>query len=156
MSLGWNELILLGITACFLVPFILFLLMQQSLLKNIQPHNRTISPGEIFLQLIPLFGMIWQFVVVSRISNSIHNELSNQQRFSFEATVPNPIPESSHRPAYAIGIAYCVLLCCSIIPMLGALAGFAGLICWIIYWVKLAEYKSLLQQRHLILNANNL
>lgn len=146
MSLGWNEMILLLVVALFLLPMIFFLLMQQALLKSIQVHNRSISPGEVFLQLIPLFGMVWQFIVVTRISDSIRRELSEDQTFSFEQPTASTLP-TGFRPAYGIGIAYCVFFCCSIIPMLGVLAGFAGIICWIIYWVKLAEYKSLLQQK---------
>ena len=152
MSLGWNEMILLAIVGLVLLPMIFFLLMQQSLLKNIQAHNRTISPGEVFLQLIPLFGMVWQFIVVTRISDSIRRELSADQTFSFEQSGAALMP-AHIRPTYGIGIAYCVLFCCSIIPVLGMLAGFAGIICWIIYWVKLAEYKTLLQQKRYSLSA---
>jgi hypothetical protein len=145
--LGTNEiLILFIICGIFLLPFILFLLSQQNTLKAIQFQNRTMPPGEVWLQLIPLFGMVWQFIVVSRIADSIQRELSSETAFSFEqhrqAYAPNPY---APKPTYGIGIAYCVLLCCSIIPYLSILTSIAGLICWIIYWAQLSEYKNKIQ-----------
>gem|GEM_PF-5306890 len=46
------------------------------------------------------------------------------------------------RPMHDIGLAYCILCACSIIPTLGMFSAVAALICWIIYRVKLAEYKN--------------
>jgi hypothetical protein len=139
--------IILGL-AIFLIPMIFFLLTQQNTLKAIHPSNRTMNPGEVWLQLIPLFGLVWQFIVVSRISDSIRRELNNNQTaFSFEdSSVPaSDSTYSSARPTYDIGMAYCVLFCCSIIPVLGGFTSIAGIICWIIYWVKLGEQKRILE-----------
>lgn len=127
-----------------LIPWIFFLITQQNTLKLIQPQHRTMSPGEVWLVLIPIFGIVWQFIVVTRISDSIQRQLAAGSAFSFEG--PSQEYNSYERPTYSIGIAYCVLFCCSIIPFLGTLAAIAGLVCWIIYWVKLAEYKNKLQQ----------
>ena len=133
----------------FLVPCILFLLTQQKTLKLIQPANRSLSPGEIFLQLIPLFGMVWQFFVVSRLSKSIHRELS-EQTFSFEQTVSLEYTANA-RPTYAIGITYCTLFCCFLIPFDSTVKLFfslATMMCWIIYWVQLSMYKQKIKQKH--------
>ena len=35
-----------------------------------------------------------------------------------------------------IGLAMCICGACSIIPILGAIAGLASLVLWIVYWVK--------------------
>ncbi|HET6996801.1 MAG TPA: hypothetical protein VFI06_17530 [Chitinophagaceae bacterium] len=151
MGLGTYELftILLITFLIFLVPFILFLVTQQNTLKIIQPQNRTMQPGEVWLQLIPLFGLVWQFIVVSKISESIRRELASENTFSFEQQ-NNPYANNSYgqpKPTYGIGIAYCVLWCCSIIPLLGSFAGIAALICWIIYWVQLSDYKNRIQAK---------
>jgi hypothetical protein len=78
--------------------------------------------------------------VVSKIAGSLQKQMSNHHQFSFEnyEAVERTLDE---KPTYGIGIAYCILLCCSIIPMLGGFAALAGIVCWIIYWVKLAGYK---------------
>ena len=147
MSLGWNELLLIFIPVfvLLLLPFIFFLIAQQNTLKNIQLQHRKMNPGEVWLQLIPIFGLVWQFIVVTRISESIRRELSTNT-FSFENNAAYDDFDSP-KPTYSMGIAYCVLFCCSIIPLIGAIIALAGLVCWIIYWVQLSEMKNKLVQK---------
>jgi hypothetical protein len=146
--LGTQEIILLGfiMLGIVIIPMIFFLITQQNTLKNIRIQNRTMSPGEVWLQLIPFFGLVWQFIVVGRISDSIRREMASENTLSFEQTNRNYSNSyGTIRPTYDIGITYCVLFCCSIIPIIGGLAYLAGLICWIIYWVRLSEYKNKLE-----------
>lgn len=144
MEFSWPALYQFFFLAVFFVPALLFLFTQQKTIKLIQPHNRSIAPGEVFLQLIPLFGMVWQFFVVTRLSDSIRRELG-ERTFTFEAPVSNN--EQYIRPTYRIGITYCVLFCCYIIPFIGSFAFLAGMVCWIIYWVQLWNYKKKLEQK---------
>ncbi len=133
----------------FLVSYIFFLVTQQNTLKAIQPQNRAMTPGEVWLQLIPFFNLVWQFVAVIRVSNSIKREYQYRQENSFLG-LPDPevTAELNKKPAYDIGIAYCVLACCSIIPVpqIKLTTSLGALICWIIYWAKLAEYKNKLRR----------
>jgi len=103
------------------------------------------APGEVWLQLIPLFGLVWQFMVVTKIAESIQKELSDNTSFSFEENTASQINSNQPRPTYGIGMAYCTLFCLTMIPVLGRLASLAGLICWIIYWVRIANYKNRIQ-----------
>lgn len=148
--LGTNEIMIILLMSCliFLLPFIFFLLSQQNTLKAIQPQNRTMQPGEVWLQLIPIFGIVWQFIVVSRIADSIQRENLSESAFSFEQQ-KNPYPQYQYgpKPTYSIGIAYCVLFTVSIIPYIGVLTSLAGLVCWIIYWVQLSEQKNKIQMK---------
>lgn len=105
----------------------------QNTLKEISPENRQMQPGEVWLTIIPLFGMVWQFFVVDRMSKSLKAEFLKRN-----------IQIAEEKPGYSIGIAFCVLQCCGIIPILGGFAGIGGLVCWIIYWIKIADYKTLL------------
>src|SRR5687767_10593654 len=117
----------------FLVPYILFILTQQETLKAIRPENRTMPPGEVWLQLIPIFNLFWHFVVVRNISNSIRKELQYREQNSFLGLADPEITAELHRkPTLDIGIAYCVLTVLSI--LFGSIVSLAGLICWIIYW----------------------
>lgn len=90
--------------------------------------------GNVWLILIPLFGLVWQFIVVNAIADSLKEEFAKRNITCDEV-----------RPGYGIGLTYSILFCCSIIPFIGILAALAGLICWIIYWVKIADYKNKLQ-----------
>ena len=132
-SLGLGELIVifvisLIIGAVCLIPGIFYLLTLQKCLQRCSPQSRTMSPGQVWLMLIPLFNLVWQFIVVSQISSSLANE------FRPRRMIEEP------EPGKAIGLAYCILFVCGVIPFLAVLTSIAGLVCWIIYWVKIADY----------------
>lgn len=127
----------------FLIPLVFFLLTQQNTLRAVQPQHRALAPGAVWLQLIPLFGMVWQFVVVARIADSLARELQARQlRFSFEQQPDAALSQPAvARPTYSIGLAYCILMCLFFVPFLNVLTTLAGFVCWIIYWVQLAGYR---------------
>ena len=93
-------------------------------LAAVPPQFRQMSPGHVFLCLIPLFGIVWLFFVVSRTSNSLLATFQAQGRMDVGDC------------GRSIGLAWAILVCCGIIPFLGGLASLAGLVCMIIYLVK--------------------
>lgn len=111
-----------------LLPTIFYLLTLQKALNRCAVQNRTISPGQVWLLLIPLFNFIWNFIVVSRVSSSLANEF-RMRKLTVEQD-----------PGKTLGLAYSILLLCSIIPLLGFLSALGALVCWIIYWIKIADY----------------
>jgi len=140
-------LLLLG----FLVPAILFLLTQQNTLKLIQPLNRTIRPGQVWLQLIPVFNLYYQFVVVTGISNSLQREFNSYFNDS-DSILPDETVTGAtggKRPVYSSGMAYCWLFVISTVinllpsyfSIVSGLVSIAGIVYWIVYWVQLAGYK---------------
>jgi hypothetical protein len=127
----------------WLIVMIFFLIAQQNTLKAIKPQNRRMSPGEVWLQLIPLFNLVWQFVVVSRIADSIRSEINDRTMNSFLG-IADPIfaNDMTRRPTYDIGLTFCILSLCGCIPILGGFASIAGIVCWIIYWTQIVAYKN--------------
>jgi hypothetical protein len=111
-----------------LLPTIFFLVSLQKALGRCQPHNRLMQPGLVWLMLIPVFNLAWQFFVVVNIAGSLEKEFTERGM----ATEPEP--------GKPVGFAMCILNLCSLIPYLGVLAGIGAFVCWIIYWVKVAEY----------------
>jgi hypothetical protein len=147
----------------FLITAIFFLRTQHNTLKTIKPGNRLMNPGLVWLQLIPFFGQLWQFLVVTLIANSMKKEFESRQDdsilgFSDAAAVE----QLGKRPTLIIGIVYCTLTTLTVILNLGpvkvasvlngsaytvsALCSLSGMTCWIIYWVQLAGYKRTLRQ----------
>ena len=118
------------IFAIFLIPAIFFILTLQKALNRCAPENRAMQPGMTWLLLIPLFNLVWQFIVVINMAKSLGAEF--QKRGMAEE------PE----PGKALGLVMCILVCCGIIPYLGVLCDIGALICWIIYWVKIAGYSN--------------
>lgn len=114
-----------------LIPMIFFLLTMQNTLNAISFENRKMEPGLVWLSLIPLFGLVWQFIIVDRMAGSLQAEFAKREMAIEEA-----------RPGNSIGLAYCILFCCSLIPFVGYITSIAGLICWIIYWIRINDYKN--------------
>ena len=113
-----------------LVVQIFYLLTLSNTLKLVKAGNRQMEPGQVWLVFIPFFGLVWQFIVVTKLADSLKAEFADRN-----------ISVGEDRPGYNLGITYCALFCCSIIPVLGGLASLGGLVCWIIYWVKINEFK---------------
>jgi len=136
------------ITLISLVIAIFFILNQYRTLQLIRPENRLMPPGQEWLQLIPIFNLVWQFFVISRISTSIRNELNAPTGDNIFADDPIPAHE---RPTYNAGICYATLFCISALPIdyIVGLAAMGGLVAWIVYWIQLAEYKKRLKRKAL-------
>jgi heme/copper-type cytochrome/quinol oxidase subunit 2 len=126
---------------------ILFLLNLSKTLKEVSPHLRQMKPGQVWLYLIPLFGIVWIFIMVARIADSVAAEYHNRQ-----------IPCPEKRPGYGVGLAMAILGVCSILRnagkigeitllyQIGLLLTVAYIIVLIIYWIKMAGYKNELRR----------
>ena len=127
--------------ALFLIPAIFFLLTLQNTLKAISEENRKMPPANVWLMFIPLFNIVWQFIMVDRIAQSIGAECSRLN-----------IPVKENKPTYGIGLAWNICNFLTIIPFIG---GLASLVTFIIYWVKVSEFKNLIKanQHNFMLDA---
>jgi hypothetical protein len=125
-----------GILGILLVFAILFLLTLQKALARCQPRNRTMEPGMVWLNLIPLFNIVWQFITVARIAESLRLEYRSRGWHRRNENYGN-----------TLGITSCILGLVGWIPLIGPILSLAGLVCRIIYWVKIAGYSSRLASR---------
>jgi hypothetical protein len=117
---------------------IFYCLTLQKALSRCSPQNRTLSSGLVWLYLIPVFNLIWHFVIVINLAKSLHAEF----------VMRNIAEEQS--PGQGVGLATCILNAVGIftgfIPFVGWVVGVAGFICWIIYWIKIAGFSSRIAQ----------
>jgi hypothetical protein len=127
-SFEWSIIVFFVIA---IIPVVFFLLTLQNTLKAISGENRRMPPANVWLLFIPIFNIVWQFIVVDKIAQSIGAECARLN-----------IPVSQSKPTYGIGLAWNICNCVSIIPIIG---GLAALVTFIIYWVKVAEYKRLIE-----------
>ena len=114
--------------AVFLLPLIFYCLTLQKALDRCSPESRAMSPGLVWLLLIPCVNIVWHFFVVLNVAKSLGAEFQKRR----VATEP--------QPGQTLGLVTCVLICCGIIPLLGIFCSLAGLVCWILYWVKIADF----------------
>jgi predicted membrane channel-forming protein YqfA (hemolysin III family) len=119
------ALVFLGV---LLIPTIFYILTLSKALNKCSPASRTMQPGTLWLLLIPLFNLIWHFLVVSGMAQSLGNE------FRARNIIAEPEPGKS------LGMAMCICAACGIIPVLGLLTSLASLVLWIMYWSKIAGF----------------
>src|SRR5579872_3100267 len=109
----------------FLVEFFLsfFLAMAASrALGHCRPRKRTMEPGQAWLNLIPLFHLVWQFITVIRVAESLRKEFRSRGLAKREEDFGK-----------GLGITMCVM---RIITCTWPIS----IICYIIYCVKLSGY----------------
>ena len=109
-------------------------------LKCVSPVNRRMAPGLVWLNLIPILSYVWGFITVVKMSESLTNEFYRRQL--------HPIHYGDF--GQKIGIAAYALAILSFVPFIGGLCALAALICWIVYWVKIAKYKNILERSILL------
>ncbi len=61
-----------------LVIAIFFLLTLHRALARCAPENRAMQPGLVWLNLIPCFNIVWQFVTVIKVADSLKNEFESR------------------------------------------------------------------------------
>jgi hypothetical protein len=130
---GSTALITLLLLVLLLIPTIFYFISLQKALEAVSPENRQMPPGQVWLSLIPLFNFVWMFFVVNKIAQS----------FQLECYGLN-IPVKELKPTQGIGNAKNILHLCALIPVVGELASLGFIVCWIIHWVKVNEYKNLI------------
>ena len=84
---------------------VLYTLTLSNALRKCSVPSRTMRPGLVWLILIPVFNIIWQFFVVLGLAKSLGNEFQVRR-----------IPNAQSRPGMSVGIAMCVCAVCAILP----------------------------------------
>lgn len=129
LAAGGAMGIMLVFLAIMLIPAIFFCLTLSKTLGKCAPQNREMAPGMVWLLFVPLLNIVWQFLVVIKVAGSLAKEFQARN-----LALDNPAPGKT------IGLAMCIAGICGVIPVVNFIAGPAALICWIVYWVKIAGY----------------
>lgn len=118
---------------------VIFLINMMNLLKKVAASRRTLEPGLVWLQIIPIFAYIWNFVMVTRIADSVGAEIQARGMYGDD------------KPGFGVGLGMSI---CAVVGALGSfgnamgllsislLAWVAYLLLWIIYWVQMSQYSS--------------
>jgi hypothetical protein len=127
----------------FFLIFACYLATLSDALKKCAPDSRTMNPGKVWLTLIPIFGQIWQFVVVMNVTKSLEAEYARRE-----------IPRPEGHMGRNIGLAKCICECYIFIPKIDhfvalvvSVLALASLMLWIIYWIRVAGYSRVLDAK---------
>lgn len=128
---GTLCLVLLSV---FVVAVFIYLVTLSRILGHISPEHREMEPSKVWLLIIPVFGLIWHFFVVFKLSHSIKK--------AFEAQDLN-----SNDPHFSIGLGLVVSTCLCFVcisfifpHLLTVILGAVFVVLWIIWWIKVAGY----------------
>lgn len=120
-----GTLVFLGL---MLLPKIFYLMTMHRALTRSDPRSRNMNPGLVWLSMIPLFAMAWDFVVVVATSATMEKEYTRRGR-----------PLVSAYPGLGSGITFCILSLVLWIPFINVFVAPVCLVFWIVYWVKIAR-----------------
>ena len=73
---AWVTLTL-GFLAVYIVVGVFFLLNLRDLLRVVSPQNRAMQPDQVWLNFIPLFNLVWMFITVIRVRDSVQAEFAD-------------------------------------------------------------------------------
>jgi hypothetical protein len=118
-----------------LVVFILHLVTMSAALNAIPQPLRKIPPGNVWLILVPFFGIVYQFIVIGAVSDSIKAEFMRRN-----------VPRDEDRPGYNTGLTAAILFVCGIIPWLGIIISLIGIIFLLIHMNRIKAYTRYFEQ----------
>jgi hypothetical protein len=118
-----------------------YLLMLQKALSRCSPQSRTMSPGLVWLQIIPLAGLVWSFFVVAAVARSYENEfrargMAGEQKPGYSLGLAMSITQASSVVLLAVdwGITMSTDALALMVPSMAVMVAYVVL--WILYWVK--------------------
>ena len=154
-----NVLLPLILILSYFTIGVLYCLSQQAALRSVKARNRQLAPGLVWLQLIPMIGILCNIVMVILISDSFQKEFDSHRDDSVLGIDADTIEHMGKRPTLGLGITYFVLflffylyvlLISDNIPtfqgyvikyLLGLLLFLTATLFFILYWVKLVRTK---------------
>lgn len=127
---------ILIVLAIAIVIAVFYLKNLQDTLKECQESNRTIPPVNVWLMMIPIFNFIYGFIMYPKISETLKNEFESRGH------------EQPGDYFKMVGLTMPILNLVGLIPVevIQNISALAGLVIFIIYWVKMAQYKGLLRR----------
>jgi hypothetical protein len=117
--------VVVGLAISALVCFLIY-----NAQNALPPQFQRIPAGQVWLLMIPLFNLVWNFFVFPRVADSYRDYFHSAGR---------PDVGDAGR---GIGLGYAICAACSIIPCVGIFAGLAALVLLIIFLVKIYGLKA--------------
>lgn len=98
--------------------------------KRIPEQYRLMPPNQVWLLLIPVFNIFWNFFVFLRLADSY--------KAYFNAQGDASVNDCGKQ----LALIYCISVCCLVIPYLNACIGIVSLVLLIIVLLKFNELKN--------------
>lgn len=131
----------------FAIKFFICWLLSDAL-KHLPPAYRQQQPEMVWLLLIPLFNLVWNFFVYPKIADSYKAYFAAQAGGAVPTPMPGALPNLNYQTSpgddcgRGIGLAYSICAAIAVIPYVGACTGIAALVLLIIFLVKISGLKN--------------
>lgn len=144
------------------VAAIFYLVMLQRLLNRCSEGNRTMNPGMVWLLLVPVFNLYWQFFVVSHVRSSLEKEFESREK-----RLPKDLTVSLGLALSTCWVSFVVVFWAAVGLMIGGaddiyalngvelagrialgvsfFVGVATVVLWAVYWTKLSDALKVLE-----------
>jgi magnesium-transporting ATPase (P-type) len=141
-AFGGPQLIIIVVYFLFIIGLItvnvFYLINLSETLKEVDESRRKVPTSNVWLMLIPLFNLVYPFILYPRVSESLNEE------FEYRG-----LPKEGDF-GKSLGTAMGILSLVSIIPFIGFLCLIAYIIILVIYWQKMSGYKQLLRNNKML------
>ena len=123
--------------AILIAVAIAFLMTLSNTLKAISPANRTTEPSSVWLMLIPIFNIVWQFILYGKMKESVNAEYKSKGvSDTFDATYQIGIISAV---GGIVSVLYSTLI--SSTDIIYNLISLALLVIVIMFWVQVSNHK---------------
>jgi len=115
-------------------------------LKAVAEENRLLKPWMIWMALIPIVSLYWNFVIANRMADSLTNEFYDRK-----------IAEEEN-PGRLLGLSYAIFVVIAsfpLIPSISFVAGIFALYYFIRYWVKIDYFRILIVEHQRFVDRTN-
>lgn len=133
-----GYVIFFGELAILIVAATFYLKAISKLFQTISVPNRKMNPRLIWLTLIPVFNIVWHFILFHKITQSIEAELYSRKTFQRK------------QPLYNAGlmtsVSYLLFAGTFFLPVMRFWVLLLFLSSWISYWRKIVEYRKYFEQ----------
>jgi hypothetical protein len=123
----------LAVLVIGIVVVVFFLRTLYRALSEVRPENRRMKPALVWLNLVPLFNLVWIFVTVIQLAESLVNDGRDRSA---------DVGDGGKR----MGLLFAVLAVLSLAPVIGFAMGLIALMMLIIYWARISGFVTALKK----------
>jgi hypothetical protein len=116
------------------IAFVGFLSSLTRAVNRVEPENRRLDVAQIWLNLIPVFNLLWMVVTIERIGESLRNEFMARGRF-----------KKSESYGKSAGLGWLILADIGLLIVVcgspcGAVFWPFAFIYWVVYWAQISGH----------------
>jgi len=102
--------------------------------RSIPEPYRLMPPIQVWLLMIPCFPLVWNFFVYLKLADSFKSYFNAVGRYDVGDC------------GKAIGLAYSICVCCTLLPYAGVLSALAALVLMVIFLIRAFQLKAMIAE----------